>query len=124
MGIRAGFEQITSHEAGYSALPESEGKYELILLLLYTFVVEAQADGYTETGAQCLRVLYGPKPGLAKQAFLIDEYNALQPRSKRRLQTNARVPIPAAAVPGETERGDQQLQDPARLSADGPQHAV
>ena len=87
VGIRAGFEQITSHEAGYSALPESEGKYELILLLLYTLVVEAQADGYTETGAQCLRVLYGPKPGLAKQAFLIDEYNALPPRSKRRRET-------------------------------------
>jgi len=121
VGIRAGFEQITSHEAGYSALPESEGKYELILWLLFTLVVEAKTDGYTETGAQCLRVLYGPKPGLAKQAFLIDEYHALQPRSKRGSETQE---YPRQQFLGETERGDQQLQDLARLSADGAQHAV
>jgi hypothetical protein len=87
MGIRAGFEQITSQEGGYSALSDSEGKYELILFLLRTLVIEAQTDGYTETGAQCLRVLYGPRPGVAKQAFLIDEYNALQPGPKQRPET-------------------------------------
>ena len=78
VGLRAGFEQIASHEGGYGALPESEGKYELILFLLRTLVMEAQSEGYTETGFQCLRVLYGPQPGVAKQVFLIDEYNTLQ----------------------------------------------
>jgi hypothetical protein len=80
VGIRAGFEQIASHKGGYGALPESEGKYELILFILRTLLTEAQTDGYTETGVQCLRVLYGPQPGVAKQVFFIDEYNALQPR--------------------------------------------
>jgi len=84
MGLRSGFEQSTSHQAGYAALPESEGKYELILFLLSNLVIEAQTDGYTEIGAKCLRVLYGPHPGLAKQTFLVDEYKNLRSCSKRR----------------------------------------
>ena len=62
VGLRAGFEHIASHEGGYGALPETEGKYELILFLLRTLVMEVQTDGYTEMGWQCLRVLYGPQP--------------------------------------------------------------
>src|SRR3974377_1600086 len=87
VGLCAGFEQIASHEGGYGALPESEGKYELILFVLRTLVIEAQTDGYTEMGSQCLRVLYGPQPGVAKQAFLIDEYNRLQPGSQGQSET-------------------------------------
>ena len=84
VGMRAGFELILSQQAGYGALPESEGKYELILFLLRTARTEVEAEGYTETGAQCLRVLYGPQPGLAKQAFLINDFKALQPDPERR----------------------------------------
>src|SRR5262249_37582807 len=81
------FEQMASHEGGYVALPESEGKYELILHVLNVLVLEADDHGYTEMGAQCLRVLYGPRPALAKEAFLINEYKSLQTRSKRETET-------------------------------------
>jgi hypothetical protein len=87
VGLHAGFEQLASHEGGYGALPESEGKYELILFVLRTLLIEAQTDGYTETGTQCLRVLYGPQPGVAKQVFLIGEYNRLQPGSQGQSET-------------------------------------
>src|SRR5262249_28935818 len=81
------FEQMASHEGGYVALPESEGKYELILHVLNVLVLEADDHGYTEMGAQCLRVLYGPRPALAKEAFLINEYKSLKTRSKREMET-------------------------------------
>ena len=44
---------------------------------------EVEVDGFTELGAGCLRVLYGPQPGLAKQAFLIDEYKSLKADANR-----------------------------------------
>ena len=87
VGLHVGLEQMTSHEGGYAALPESEGKYELILHVLNVLVLEADHNGYTETGAQCLRVLYGPRPALAKETFLINEYKSLQTRSKRERET-------------------------------------
>ena len=35
LGMDAAFEQMVSQKAGYSALPESEDKYELILFVLH-----------------------------------------------------------------------------------------
>ena len=62
LGMDAAFEQMVSQKAGYSALPESEGKFELILFVLRSARTEVEVDGFTELGAGCLRVLYGPQP--------------------------------------------------------------
>ena len=62
LGMDAAFEQMVSQKAGYSALPESEDKYELILFVLRSARTEVEVDGFTELGAGCLRVLYGPQP--------------------------------------------------------------
>ena len=78
MGVRTALEKILSRQAGYAALPESEGKYELILLLLHTVRIDVETEGYTEMGAQCLESVYGRKPGVAKTALLID-FDGLQP---------------------------------------------
>jgi hypothetical protein len=55
IGVEVGFEKLIAQEAGYGALHESEGKYELILLLLGAVGSEAESEGYTERGTQCLQ---------------------------------------------------------------------
>ncbi len=82
MGMRAAFEQMVSEQAGYGALPESAGKYELILLLLYSVRVDVETEGYGGTSAQCLELIYGQQPGVAKKAFLL-EHQGLQAQADR-----------------------------------------
>ena len=77
MDMRAVCEQMVVQPCGYSALSESEAKYELILVMLRAVRVEVEQEGYTEMGAQCLQTVYGQQPGVTKKAFLL-EHRALK----------------------------------------------
>jgi len=82
LGLQTALEQVISHQGGYSSLPESKAKYQLLVLLLETVRGEVEEEGYTELGDTCLQLIYGQHPGVVKQSLLLD-YQSLKPEGKR-----------------------------------------
>jgi hypothetical protein len=89
--LRTVVDRLIIPKAGYSALRDTEGKFELILLFLATLRAETATQGYTETGRQCLQLVYGPKPGVAAQLTFVSKYKELQPQEGRSAATQEQM---------------------------------
>jgi len=90
MGVEAAFDKRIYQLGGYSSLPPSEGNFEMILMVVRTLRAEVEDEGYTEYGEQCLQLLYGQEPGLAKTSLMVD-YRGLKPGAERTPEMQQRL---------------------------------